>query len=70
VVVTYCVFDPRKKKHIVHAEPPLDMIRTGDREEEIQVNMRRVLDVLEDIIRSWSEQWQMLVPVWPELLET
>ncbi len=70
VVVTYCVFDPRRKQHTMRAESPLDMLRTGNREEEIQVNMRRVLDVLENVIRAWSEQWQMLVPVWPDLLET
>jgi len=47
----------------------MEMIRTGDREEEVQVNMRRILDRLEEIIHRWPEQWQMFVPVWPELLE-
>jgi lauroyl/myristoyl acyltransferase len=45
------------------------MIRTGDPAEELQLNMRRVLDMLEEIIRRWPGQWQMFVPVWPELLQ-
>lgn len=49
-------------------EPPMELVRTGNREEEVRLNMRRVLDALEGIIGSWPEQWQMFVPVWPELL--
>jgi lauroyl/myristoyl acyltransferase len=50
-------------------EPPLEMLRTGERAEDIRLNMRRVLDALEAIIRRWPEQWQMFVPVWPALPE-
>jgi hypothetical protein len=28
--------------------------------------MRRVLDLMEAVIRRWVWQWQMFVPVWPE----
>jgi lauroyl/myristoyl acyltransferase len=47
----------------------MELVRTGNRDEEIQINMRRLLDAVEAIIRRWPEQWLMLVPVWPELLE-
>jgi lauroyl/myristoyl acyltransferase len=66
VVVACCVLSPGEKRYIVHLEPPLEMIRTGNREEELRLNMRRVLDVLEANIRRWPEQWQMFVPLWPE----
>jgi lauroyl/myristoyl acyltransferase len=46
----------------------MEMIRTGNREEEVRLNMRRVLDTLEQLIRRWPEQWQMFVPVWPDLI--
>ena len=68
VVLGYCVLSPDTQRYVMHLEPPMEMIRTGDREEELQLNMRRVLDALERIIRTWPEQWQMFVPVWPELL--
>lgn len=68
VVLGYCVLSPETQRYVMHLEPPMEMIRTGNREEEMQLNMRRVLDALERIIRAWPEQWQMFVPVWPELL--
>ncbi len=70
VAVAYCVLSPETHRYTVHLEPPMEMIRTGNREEEVQLNMRQVLDRLEEIIGRWPEQWQMFVPVWPELLET
>jgi KDO2-lipid IV(A) lauroyltransferase len=69
VVVASCFLSPETRRYTVRIEPPLDMIRTGNREEEVDLNMRRVLDVLEAVIRHRVDQWQMFVPVWPELLE-
>jgi KDO2-lipid IV(A) lauroyltransferase len=69
VAVGYCVLSPETQRYSVHLEPPMEMIRTGNRDEEVQVNLRRILDILEGIIGRWPEQWQMLEPVWPQLLE-
>jgi lauroyl/myristoyl acyltransferase len=69
MVVTYCVLSPETQKYAVHLEPPMELARTGNRAEEIQINMRRLLDTLEAVIGRWPEQWQMFVPVWPELPE-
>ena len=67
VVIGYCVLSPETQRYVMRLEPPMEMIRTGNRQEDLQLNMRRVLDALEGIIRAWPEQWQMFVPVWPEL---
>jgi KDO2-lipid IV(A) lauroyltransferase len=69
VIVTYCVFRPDSQRYTIHLEPPMQLVRTGDRREEIQINLRRILESLEAIIRRWPEQWLMFAPVWPELLE-
>ena len=68
LVLAYCVLSPETQRYVMRLEPPMELIRTGNREEEVRLNMRRVLDALEGIIGSWPEQWQMFVPVWPELL--
>jgi KDO2-lipid IV(A) lauroyltransferase len=68
VVIGHSVFSHETKKHVVHLAPPLEMIRTGDRKNDVWLNMRQVLDALEEIIRRCPEQWYMFVPVWPELL--
>jgi lauroyl/myristoyl acyltransferase len=69
VSIGYCVLCPETQRYRMHLEPPMEMIRTGDRAEEVQLNMQWILSALERIIHRWPEQWQMLVPVWPELLE-
>jgi KDO2-lipid IV(A) lauroyltransferase len=69
LIVCYCILSPETNRYTVHAEPPMEMVYTGNREEEVAINMRRVLDVLETAIHRWSDQWQMFVPVWPELME-
>ena len=68
VVLGYCVLSPETKRYVMHLEPPMEMTRTGNRDEDLRLNMQRVLSGLEGIIRKWPEQWQMFVPVWPELL--
>lgn len=57
--------DPQKG-NTMRLSPPLEMIRTGDRDEELRVNLRRVTGWLEEFIRTRPEQWAMFIPVWPE----
>ena len=63
IVLAYCILT-ESGRYLMQLEPPLEMTRTGDRQEELALNMRRVLDALESIIRRWPDQWQMFVPVW------
>ena len=57
--------DPQKG-NVMRLSPPLEMVRTGDRDENLRVNLRRVTGWLEEFIRARPEQWAMFVPVWPE----
>jgi len=45
---------------------PLEMRRTGDRQRDIEVNMERVVAILEEHVRAYPEQWLMFHPVWPD----
>ena len=65
IVVASSCHDPQKG-NVVHLSPPLKMVRTGDRDEDRRVNLRRVTGWLEEFIRARPEQWAMFVPVWPE----
>jgi KDO2-lipid IV(A) lauroyltransferase len=69
VAVGHCAFSQESQRYTVHIDPPRELVRTGDWEEEVWINMRQILDSLEDVIRRWPEQWQMFVPVWPDLLQ-
>jgi KDO2-lipid IV(A) lauroyltransferase len=57
--------DPQKG-NAARLSPPIEMIRTGDPQQDLQVNLRRVNDYLEEYIRTWPDQWAMFLPVWPE----
>lgn len=65
ILVACCVQEPTGRYALLLA-PPLEMERTYDRNEDIRHNARRVLAILEDMIRQAPEQWLMFVPVWPE----
>lgn len=52
--------------YTVRISPPVEMIRTGDSRQDLQVNLRRVTAYLEEYIRAWPDQWAMFLPVWPE----
>lgn len=65
VLVASCTLEP-DGCWMLHVAPPLEMERTGDREGDIRRNVRRVLAVVEDLIRMAPDQWLMFVPVWDE----
>lgn len=69
LVVGHCILSPDTQRYAIHLDPPLELVRTGDREEETVINLQHVLDRLQDSIRRWPGQWQMFVPVWPDPLE-
>lgn len=50
----------------VEGNPPMEMVRTGDRRKDVEVNLRRVLSQIEAFIRRAPDQWMMFLPVWRE----
>jgi len=60
-----CRWTPERGYYVM-AAPHLEMERTGDRERDIQHNVRRMLSVVEGWIRETPDQWLMYYRVWPE----
>jgi KDO2-lipid IV(A) lauroyltransferase len=52
----------------VHADigPPLELIRTGDNEEDLRVNTHRLLKVFERVLKAEPEQWMVLDRIWKD----
>jgi KDO2-lipid IV(A) lauroyltransferase len=44
-------------RHRFVAEPPVELIKTGDKAEDIRANTQRHTEVLESIIRRYPDQW-------------
>ncbi|HUP27385.1 MAG TPA: lysophospholipid acyltransferase family protein [Chloroflexia bacterium] len=51
-------------KATLHIYPPMEMVRTGDYRMDIEVNMRRVAQVLEEMISRAPDQWVVLQRIW------
>lgn len=52
------------RKSSVYIEPPLELVRTGDHERDLDENMRLVARALERMIRTDPGQWSVLQRVW------
>jgi KDO2-lipid IV(A) lauroyltransferase len=67
IVALCCLQDPDGAldgAYAIRFSPPMDMETTGRRSKDIQHNTRRVLAIIEDMIREAPQQWLMFVPVW------
>ena len=51
-------------RHTVHLEGPLDLISTGDREQDIIANTAMLTKKIEDVIRKNPEQWVWMHRRW------
>jgi KDO2-lipid IV(A) lauroyltransferase len=49
---------------VVILDPPFELERTGDKDEDVRVNMRRVAETLEKYIIEAPDQWVVLQKVW------
>ena len=45
-------------------DAPLDLERTGDRDEDVRVNMRKIASILETYILKAPDQWVVLQRIW------
>ena len=51
-------------RQVAELRPPLELVDTGDRHEDLRANMRLVAAAVEETIRAAPHQWVMLDPVW------
>lgn len=51
-------------RHRITVEPPLEMIVTGDKEQDILVNTRRYTEIIERYVREYPEQWMWFHNRW------
>ena len=68
VVIMAAVYQADGKYHILSSEP-IEMKCNSDHGKEILYNAETVLKKAEALIRLAPEQWNVPLPVWPDLLE-
>jgi KDO2-lipid IV(A) lauroyltransferase len=65
VIICSCYYEP-DEGYALEFTGPIEMIRTGDRRQDILINTRRLAVILEGYVRAHPEQWMMFHPLWPE----
>lgn len=64
VVPGYLTWNEAVGRHILHFEPVVETVRTGDREEDVRLNTERYTLILEEIIRRYPDQWLWIHRRW------
>ncbi len=64
VVPGYCYWDENIRKYRLRFEPPVELTRTGNAEQDIVENTQRFAKVIEEIIRQHPEQWVWIHARW------
>lgn len=57
VVPTFAIWDPEIRRYKLHADPALELVRTGDDEADILANTAAFTKVIESYARRYPEQW-------------
>jgi KDO2-lipid IV(A) lauroyltransferase len=64
VVPGYACWDETIRKYRLRFEPPVELIETGDAEQDVFENTQRFAKVIEEIIRKHPEQWVWIHKRW------
>ena len=64
VIPVYAVWQESRRRFLIHGDPPLELIRTGDHERDIAINTARFASVIESHIRSYPDQWLWIHKRW------
>lgn len=65
IVPSFIVIDKHDKYNII-VEEPIYPVKTGERDRDIEINLKRVVKVLEKNIGQYHEQWYCLTEFWGE----
>lgn len=64
VVPVFVLWDEARGKYRLRFEPPLELVCTGDSEEDVLANTARFTKVIEETIRRHPEQWLWIHRRW------
>jgi Kdo2-lipid IVA lauroyltransferase/acyltransferase len=61
-VVPMCVTRDTEDRLTLHMSPEIDLVKTGDRQEDVAANLILFIRHLEEMVRRYPEQWCRLSP--------
>jgi KDO2-lipid IV(A) lauroyltransferase len=64
VIPTVAVWDKERKRYFFHGDPPVELVRTGDRQKDVEVNTARFAEAIERLVRRYPDQWLWIHKRW------
>lgn len=64
VIPTCAVWDKKRKRYFFHGDPPVELVRTGDHNKDIEVNTARFAAAVERMVRLYPDQWLWIHKRW------
>jgi KDO2-lipid IV(A) lauroyltransferase len=64
VIPTCAVWSDERKRYLFHGDPPVELIRTGDHEKDVELNTARFAAAVERMVRLYPEQWLWIHKRW------
>jgi KDO2-lipid IV(A) lauroyltransferase len=57
VVPGFTIWDPGQQKYVLHFDPALDLIRSGNDDADVLANTALFTKVIEEYVRKYPDQW-------------
>ncbi len=64
VIPTCAIWSQQKQRYFFHGEPPIELVRTGDHEKDVEVNTARFTAAIERMVRLYPDQWLWIHKRW------
>jgi KDO2-lipid IV(A) lauroyltransferase len=64
VIPTCAVWDAGKRRYFFHGDPPVELIRTGDHQRDVELNTIRFAAAVERMVRLYPDQWLWIHKRW------
>jgi len=64
VIPTCAVWDKKRRRYFFHGDPPVELVRTGDHHQDIEVNTARFAAAIERMVRLYPDQWLWIHRRW------
>lgn len=64
VIPTCAVWDKKRKSYFFHGDPPVELLRTGDHQKDVELNTARFAAAVERMVRLYPDQWLWIHKRW------
>lgn len=64
IIPGFLIWDERTRRHTLHFDPPVELIRTGDPQQDVVVNTERLNQIIESFVRRYPDHWVWVHKRW------